>query len=104
MRTVTLEILRHGPPHNQLLSPLTQYLALCGNMPASTLELPFEHAEFLLRFRNLQYKESEDARILELQQTARTMSNVLSKVPGLIRELKEYEGGNAEVIHLRLIL
>jgi hypothetical protein len=104
MRTVTLEILRHGQPHNQLLSPLTQYLALCGNMPASTLELPFEHAEFLLRFRNLQYKESGDARILELQETARTMSNVLAKVPGLIRELKEDEGGITEVIHLRLIL
>jgi hypothetical protein len=104
MRTVTLEILRHGPPHNQLLSPLTQYMALCGNMPASTLELPFEHAEFLLRFRNLQYKESADARILELQETARTMSNVLGKVPGLIRELKEDEGRAAEVIHLRLIL
>ena len=104
MRTVTLEILRHGPPHNQLLSPLTQYLALCGNMPASTLELPFEHAEFLLRFRNLQYRESDEARILELQSTARTMSNVLAKIPGLIRELKEYEGGTTEVIHLRLIL
>ena len=104
MRTVTLEILRHGPPHNQLLSPLTQYLALCGNMPASTLELPFEHAEFLLRFRNLQYKESDTARALELHETARTMSDILTRVPGLIRELKEYETGAAQVVHLRLIL
>ena len=29
MRTIRLELLRHGPPHNQLLSPLTDYLALC---------------------------------------------------------------------------
>jgi len=37
MRTLTLELLRHGPAHNQLLSPLTPYLALCENHPAVTL-------------------------------------------------------------------
>ena len=38
MRTVTLRAGRHGPAHNQLLSPLTQYLALCENHPAVTLQ------------------------------------------------------------------
>ncbi len=28
---VTLELVRPGPPHNQLLSPLTPYMALCGD-------------------------------------------------------------------------
>ena len=27
---VELELVRPGPPHNQLLSPLTPYMALCG--------------------------------------------------------------------------
>ena len=54
MRTIQLEILRHGPPHNQLLSPLTEYLALCENHPAVTVRLPFEHADFLLRLKALQ--------------------------------------------------
>ena len=30
IRNVKLELLRSGPAHNQLLSPLTPYLALCG--------------------------------------------------------------------------
>ncbi|MCK7492769.1 MAG: hypothetical protein MZW92_15480 [Comamonadaceae bacterium] len=47
MRTTTLELLRHGPSHNQLLSPLTQYLALCENHAAVTVHLPFEHNQFL---------------------------------------------------------
>ena len=29
--TVTLELLRHGDPDNQLVSPLMQYLALAGS-------------------------------------------------------------------------
>ena len=30
IQNVKLELLRPGPAHNQLLSPLTPYLALCG--------------------------------------------------------------------------
>ena len=29
--TLKLELLRSGPSHNQLLSPLTAYIALCGS-------------------------------------------------------------------------
>ena len=46
IRTVTLEFLRAGPRHNQLLSPLTQYLAVCGDSPAGVVNLPYEHAVF----------------------------------------------------------
>ena len=55
MRTITLELLRHGPAHNQLLSPLTQYLALCENHSAVTVHVPFEHNQFLYRHRALSY-------------------------------------------------
>ena len=40
MHTITLELLRHGPAHNQLLSPLTPYLALCENHGAVTMHVP----------------------------------------------------------------
>jgi hypothetical protein len=53
MKTVTLELLRHGPAHNQLLSPLTQYLALCGNHPAVTVSAPFEHKQMTARLWDL---------------------------------------------------
>jgi hypothetical protein len=105
MRTIRLEILRHGPPHNQLLSPLTEYIALCENHQAVTLKLPFEHAEFLLRLRALQYKtDAGDFQPLELEDVARGMTAVLSQIPGLIRELAEQTGAGNEPFHLRLIL
>ena len=59
-RTLTLELLRHGPAHNQLLSPLTPYLALAGNHGAQTVNLPFEHRDFLLRQRALRYQEERE--------------------------------------------
>ncbi|MGV2338201.1 MAG UNVERIFIED_CONTAM: hypothetical protein LVR18_30390 [Planctomycetaceae bacterium] len=59
---VNLEILRHGPAHNQPLSPLTNYLALCGNHGATSVRVPFEHREFETRLRPLMYQESEQLR------------------------------------------
>ena len=119
MRTVTLEFLRHGPPHNQLLSPLTQYMALCGNHSGTTVRIPFEHRQVLMRLRAFGYKDSDETRKLQLEDTARTMSEVLAQVPGLIAELaespacpeaslrrakEETERGGTPLAHLRLIL
>ncbi len=104
MRTVTLEFLRHGPPHNQLLSPVTQYLGLCGNHGAVTIQLKFEHSEFLVRLRALSYKDSRETRELQLTATAREMGEILAGVPGLIAELAECRDHKADLVHLRLIL
>jgi hypothetical protein len=89
-RTLTLELVRHGPPHNQLLSPITEYLALCGNHGAVSLFLPFEHHEFLLRLGALRYQErQEDTREAAANRTAsaremgRLMSGILGAIPGL---------------------
>jgi hypothetical protein len=46
-RTIILELLRDGPSHNQLLSPLTVYLAVCQNRPPESLRLTVEHRDFL---------------------------------------------------------
>ena len=104
MRTIRLELLRHGPPHNQLLSPLTDYLALCENHPAASIQVPFEHAEFMLRLRALQYKDGTTETGMALEDMARPVTRILSSVPGLIRELAEHAGDAAPLFHLRLIL
>lgn len=41
IRAVTIELLRAGPPHNQLLSPLTQYLGICGDSQAGMISVPY---------------------------------------------------------------
>jgi hypothetical protein len=104
MRTIRLELLRHGPPHNQLLSPLTDYLALCENHPAASIQVPFEHAEFMLRLRALQYKDGAAETSMALEDMARPVTRILSSVPGLIRELAEHAGDASPLFHLRLIL
>ena len=49
IRNIKLELLRPGPAHNQLLSPLTPYLALCGADGPVTVNIPFEHRHLLNR-------------------------------------------------------
>ncbi len=87
-----MEILRHGPAHNQLLSPLTQYLALCGNFGAVSVQVPFEHAQFRARLRPLMYQESERLRQLQVRETGCDLRDILAKVPGLIAALAEARG------------
>jgi hypothetical protein len=102
MKTIHLEILRQGPPHNQLLSPLTEYLALCGNHPAVPVRLPFEHAVLTRRLKALQYKEKEEFRPLDVDEVKRWMTAILAQVPGLGRELANQTGD--PTVHLRLTL
>ena len=104
MRTITLELLRHGPPHNQLLSPLTPYLALCENHAAVTVQLTFEHNQFLHRLRALSYRLGEEARVFQLRDTAVTLGALLAGVPGLTAELSR-QGEDADShTHIRLIV
>ena len=114
MRTITLELVRHGPPHNQLLSPLTQYLALCENHPAVTLQLPVEHNQMLYRLRALAYGMGPAPREFQLRDTAQLIGDLLARVPGLTADMNRRDGG-AEgsagqgadddiATHLRLVL
>jgi hypothetical protein len=105
MRTVTLEFLRHGPPHNQLLSPLTRYMVLCGNHQAADVSVTFEHAQFLTKLRAFQYRETDVNREMQIAETASQMSSILASVPGLVAELADSASpsGNG-LTHLRLIL
>jgi hypothetical protein len=104
IRTVTLEILRDGLAHNQLLSPLTRYLALCGNHGATTINVPFEHEQLLYRLRDFTYRDTDDQRRnFQLEDLARVLGSILGAVSGLIAELAEPCEENA-LTQLRLIL
>ncbi|HET9963075.1 MAG TPA: CHAT domain-containing protein [Nitrospiraceae bacterium] len=104
MRTITLELLRHGTAHNQLLSPLTPYLALCENHAAVTLHVPFEHNQFLHRLSALGYKLKDESRLFQLNDTARVLGEVLSKIPGLTAEANKEHNSGKRLTHLRLII
>jgi CHAT domain len=114
MRTITLELVRHGPAHNQLLSPLTQYLALCENHPAVTLQLPLEHNEMLYRLSALAYRMGKEPREFQLRDTAQLVGELLARIPGLTADMNRRDdrsgdgsGQNVEgdrATHLRLVL
>lgn len=106
--TISLEFLRHGPAHNQLLSPLTQYLGLCGNYGANTVRVPYEHQEFLSLLESLRYNDGGrndvQRRQLDLNKTAEEMARIFASVPGLLSTLGQTPEGEVTVIHLDLIL
>jgi hypothetical protein len=108
VHTVSLEFLRHGPVHNQLLSPLTQYLGLCGNYGASTVRVPYEHRDFLSRLNSLRYSieggGEVERRQSDLSKTAKEMTEILASIPGLISSLGTVCQEGATVIHLDLVL
>ena len=104
MRTITLELLRHGPPHNQLLSPLTPYLALCENHPAVTINVPFEHNQLRYRLDNLCYRHGQEARDFDVRDTARILGELIAQIPGLTAELSREKGEEDHATHLRLII
>jgi hypothetical protein len=78
-------------------------MALCGNHQPADVVVPFEHAQLLTRLRALLYKDSLETRELQLAETARVMSEVLSLIPGLVAELADFAGEQSGPTHLRLI-
>lgn len=108
LHTITLEILRPGPSHNQMLSPLTSYLALCDNRGAVTLTLPFEHRELLRQREALSYTQARAQREAQLHLTADTVgTKVLGAIATLNAALASGQAdqyGKDTLIHLRLIL
>lgn len=102
IRTVELQLLRHGPAYNQLLSPLTDYLALCGDHPNTTLNFPLEHESLKVRLRALRYEDSDETRRAQLRETAHIAASVLATVPGLISDLGRYKDGKDDCVHLSI--
>lgn len=109
IRDTRLELVRNGPEHNQLLSPLTPYIALCGPWPPRTITMPFEHRELITRLARLRYvtggsavsAEQSDA---ELCSIGAAVGRVLGEVPGLQAALSDVSRDGAHLVHLRLSL
>src|SRR5204862_3765562 len=105
IRTVTVEFLRAGPPHNQLLSPLTQYLAVCGDAGAGVVTVPYEHAAFERKLKELRYETGDpDDRLAMLHDIGVDMGRILGAVPGLPGSLALDPNRAGLLVHLRLTL
>ncbi len=102
VRTVELQLLRQGPPHNQLLSPLTDYLALCEDHPNTTLNFPLEHQSLRVRLHALRYRDSEETRKIQLHETASLVAGMFADVPGLISELGHRDSSAEALVHLSI--
>jgi hypothetical protein len=104
MRLVTVEFLRAGPAHNQLLSPLMQYLAICGDKPVGVITVPYEQAAFERRLKELRYEAGDPGdRQAILHEIGVELSKILGAVPGLPGALISDPNQPATLIHLRLI-
>src|SRR4030095_9895310 len=101
---VRLEFLRAGPPHNQLLSPLTPYLAICGDSPAGVVHVPYEHAVFERRLADLRYTGLSELRLAQLRDTGADMARMLAEVPGLPGSIISESDAAMSMIHLRITL
>ncbi len=111
IRHVTVELFRAGPPHNQLLSPLTQYLGACGDSPTTQVTFPYEHAAFLRRLQDLSYRTDDDLRRVDaMNQTGRELAQILSSIHGVsgVFTNQGLRRSSAEIgdqlIHFRLVL
>ncbi len=112
---VKLELLRAGPAHNQLLSPLTPYLALCGDGGPATFHIKLEHRELLHRLERLRYyyvdEESRHVvaldnrmRQAEIEELGRFVGNLLREIETLSPELSRLQPSEGAGIHMRLSL
>jgi hypothetical protein len=109
IRNVKLELLRSGPAHNQLLSPLTPYLALCGADGPVTVNMPFEHRQLLTRLDRLRYAINgsdiaASQREAELREMGEAIGRVLGEMPALLSELSNARSEGGKLVHLRLSL
>ena len=105
-RTLTLELLRHGPSHNQLLSPLTPYLALCGNHDPETVHIDVEHRRFDHWMRGLRYLEGPRGARAAREEVADAVGKAIGSIHALTSELSTASepGSERDLVHLRLIL
>lgn len=108
INNVKLELLRQGPAHNQLLSPLTPYLALCGEEGPVTINIPFEHRQLLNRLSRLRYVTTDGEipphqREAEVRELGEIIGKILGSIPTFISELAHARCGGG-MIHLRLSL
>jgi|GEM_PF-187685 len=104
IRLVSVEFLRPGPPNNQLLSPLTPYLAICGDSGAGVVNVPYEHGRFERVLKELRYQGDPEDRLALLHDLGMEIGRFLGGVPGLPGALTVDLNQSGTLVHLRLTL
>ena len=101
---VKLELVRRGPTHNQLLSPLTEYIALCGNHDPEWVRVPFEHYPFLRKHSAFRYHDDDVHLSDEIREMRDALTTMLTDIKSLNCELKGAAVKGADLIELELVL
>lgn len=83
--------MRSGPLHNQLLPPLTPYIALCGAQGPASFHIPIEHFELLNRLCSASTADRQTSQA-EIAELGLTMQAVLSNIPGFQFEVARASG------------
>jgi hypothetical protein len=105
IRAVNVELLRPGSSHNQLLSPHTQYLAVCNDAGAAVVTVPYEQRMFERRLKELRYETGDQTDRLDmLHEIGRDMGRILESVPGFAGALLNDAVSPATLVHVRLTL
>ena len=104
LHPIAFELLRHGPPHNQLLSKITDYVALCGNVGAHTLRLPFNHLEHQMNIEALSYHGDSKTAAFKLDEMGSILGDLLGSIPGLPPALSQAKDSKCDMAHLKLML
>jgi hypothetical protein len=106
-----LELARPGPLYGQLLSRLTNYLALCDGVEADTFQLPFAHYEIEEDLQGLRYHLEAPQGGEPIPNTFRAtcLERLGNRVGGTISQMHGFqtryaEGAKADLTHLRLLL
>lgn len=109
IRDVKLEFLRHGPAHNQLLSPLTTYLALCGADGPASVNVPFEHHQLMNRLNRLRYEINgvqveASQRQAELREFGEDIARMLCRVPAIGEITRCARSALNQLLNIRLVI
>lgn len=113
VRTVRVEFLRAGPAHNQLLSPLTPYLAVCDDAEAGVVQAPFEQHVFERRMRAMRHQDQSDQRgerpalmdrLPDLREMGVAMARLLGSVPRFPGSLAADPNGRDTVVRVSLTI
>lgn len=109
MHKIGVELLRHGPAHNQLLSPLTDYVGVCGDHSVSTVRVPYEHRDFLEQLKALRYRNGDGASAVAqrrdvAERLGRQMRDLLEGIHGLVPELDGVVSDPPALVHLEVVI
>ncbi|HFQ89213.1 MAG TPA: CHAT domain-containing protein [Desulfobulbus sp.] len=113
IRTIRLELLRHGRPNNQLLSPLTRYLGVCGKVGVTSISIPYEHQILLDRLDRLRQWHGPDrdaaadaakSRAILERTGAEITEKILARNPGLVPQLHDGANHDQALMELQIVL